>query len=77
MKQIENTKVWFEIFGGETLRVGSGPMMPWAFLWTFPNGTQIIGNGAYHEYLRIIADADGLTLNWVDVLYQEADSVLN
>ena len=32
-------------FQEEELRVGSGPMMPWAFLWTKPDGTLIVGGG--------------------------------
>ena len=58
-------------FSGEILRVGSGPMMPWAFLWTLQNGTQLVGSGAYHEYLRMISELDNITLKWVDVLFQE------
>ena len=58
-------------FSGEELRVGSGPMMPWAFIWTLEDGTQIIGSGGYHEYLKVIAEYDNLTLKWTDVYYQE------
>ena len=55
-------------FNGDILRVGSGPMMPWAFLVTLPNGHKFNGGGIYHEFLRVISTHDNITLEWVDVL---------
>ena len=49
-------------FEGETLRVGSGPMMPGAFIITLPNGKQVVGGGYNHAILRMISDIDKLTL---------------
>lgn len=58
-------------FEGEVLRVGSGPMMPWAFIWTLEDGTQIVGSGGYHEYLRVISAHDNLIIKWIDAYHQE------
>ena len=58
-------------FQGESIRVASGPMMPWAFLWTNPDGTQVVGGGNNHEYLNIIAKKDKLNINWFNSLALE------
>lgn len=58
-------------FEGEVLRVGTGPMMPASHIWTFKDGSQFVGSGNFHEYLRLIASMDDILLKWVDVYYEE------
>ena len=58
-------------YQGEIVRVASGPIMPMAFILTRPDGSQIAGNGAYLDYIRVIAIRDGLRVTYVDVLYEE------
>ena len=64
-------KTFIRDFQREVLKVASGPIMPWAFLWTLPNGHQIVGGGVYHKLLDIFAEKDDLTIKYIDVVHQE------
>ena len=58
-------------FKNEVVRVASGPLMPFAFILTLPNGKRIIRSGALFETLRVIAALDQLKLTYVDALHEE------